>query len=187
VQAESAQVYGQSPQGSGRSGGKLALTAKGRGLLADPGRLWRTVAAGLLGDNGFEVFAGELFLALLVDASSVPDREIRVTVGQAVAEEGFRQSRTGEPPDDHDISRAIHATSNLCRALGLLAVGGDWRDRSSRAHRYRQVHRPRGPASEGHRPAYRPVAMTTACAASQVARRPPALVKPGTAVRALRC
>jgi hypothetical protein len=114
-----------------RSGGKLALTAKGRGLLADPGRLWRTVAAGLLGDNGSEVFAGELFLALLVDASSVPDREIRVTVGQAVTEEGFRQSRTGEPPDDHDISRAIHATSNLCRALGLLAVGDNWRDRSS--------------------------------------------------------
>jgi len=27
-------------------------------------------------------------------------------------------------------SRAIHETSNLCRALGLLAVGGDWRDRS---------------------------------------------------------
>jgi len=113
-----------------RSGGKLALTAKGRGLLAAPGRLWRTVAAGLLGDDGFEVFAGELFLALLVDANSVPDREIRATVGQAAAEEGFRQSRTGEPPDEHDISRAIHATSNLCRALGLLSVGGDWRDRS---------------------------------------------------------
>jgi hypothetical protein len=38
--------------------------------------------------------------------------------------------RIGEPPDEHHIGCAIHETSNLCRALGLLAVGGDWRDRS---------------------------------------------------------
>ena len=115
-----------------RSGGKLTLTAKGRRLLADPAGLWRTVAASLLGDNGFEVFAGELFLALLVDANPVPDREIRATVRQAAAEEGFRQRGTGEPADDHDISWATHATSNLCQALGLLAAEGDWRDRSYR-------------------------------------------------------
>ena len=112
-----------------RSGRKLTLTAKGRRLLAGPDSLWRAVAAGLLGDNHFAVFAGELFLALLLDADSVPDTQIRAIVGQAVAEEGFRDSRTGEPPDEHDISWAIHETSNLCRALGLLAVGGDWRDR----------------------------------------------------------
>jgi hypothetical protein len=113
-----------------RSGRKLTLTAKGRRLLADPDSLWRTVAASLLGDNGFTVFAGELFFALLLDADSVPDPEIKATVGQAVGEEGFRDARSGEPPDEHDISWAIHETSNLCRALGLLAVGGDWRDRS---------------------------------------------------------
>ena len=113
-----------------RSGRKLTLTAKGRGLLADPGSLWRAVAAGLLGDNGFFVYAGELFLALLLGAGPVPDRELTATVGQAVAEEGFRETRTFGPPDEHDISRAIRETSNLCRALGLLASGGDWRDRS---------------------------------------------------------
>ena len=113
-----------------RSGRMLTLTAKGRRLLADPGSLWCAVAAGLLGDNGFAVFAGELFLAVLLDAASVPDRQITVTVGQAVAEEGFREARSGELPDEHDIGWAIHETSNLCRALGLLASGGDWRDRS---------------------------------------------------------
>ena len=113
-----------------RSGRKLTLTAKGRGLLADPGSLWRAVAAGLLGDNGFFVYAGELFLALLLGAGPVPDRELTAAVGQAVAEEGFRETRTFGPPDEHDISRAIRKTSNLCRALGLLASGGDWRDRS---------------------------------------------------------
>jgi hypothetical protein len=71
-----------------RPGGTLKLTAKGRRLLADPGSLWRAVAAGLLGDNDFAVFAGELFLALLLDAGSVPDIQIKATVGQAVTEEG---------------------------------------------------------------------------------------------------
>jgi hypothetical protein len=113
-----------------RSGRMLTLTAKGRRLLADPGSLWRTVAAGLLGDNRFTVFAGELFLALLLAADSVPGTRIKATVEQAVAEEGFLESRTGEPPDEHHIGRTVHETSNLCRALGLLAVGGDWRDRS---------------------------------------------------------
>jgi hypothetical protein len=113
-----------------RSGRKLALTAKGRRRLADPASLWRAAAAGLLGGNGFFVYAGELFLALLLDADSVPDRQINATVGQAAAEEGFRETRSCQPPDEHDISRAVHETSNLCRALGLLAVGGDWHDHS---------------------------------------------------------
>ncbi|HLN68105.1 MAG TPA: hypothetical protein VK280_12600 [Streptosporangiaceae bacterium] len=113
-----------------RSGRMLTLTAKGRRLLADPDSLWHAVAAGLLGDNHFAVFAGELFLTLLLDADSVPNTQIKATVEQAVTEEGFRDSRTGEPPDEHDIGWAVHETSNLCLALGLLAVGGDWRDRS---------------------------------------------------------
>jgi hypothetical protein len=113
-----------------RSGRMLTLTAKGRRLLVDPGGLWRAAAAGLFGENGFTVFAGELFLALLLDAGSVPDTEIKATVEQAAAEEGFRESRTGEPPGEHDIGWAIHGTSNICRALGLLAAGSDWFGRS---------------------------------------------------------
>ena len=113
-----------------RSGRMLMLTAKGRRLLTDPGQLWCAVAAGLLGGNDFSVFAGELFLALLLDADSVPYSEIKVTVGQAVAEEGFRESRTGERPDEQDIGWAVHATSNMCRALGPMVTGSDWLDRS---------------------------------------------------------
>jgi hypothetical protein len=113
-----------------RSGRMLSLTAKGRRLLTDPDNLWRAVAAGLLSGNNFAVFAGELFLALLLDADSVRDTQIEATVGQAVTEEGFRDNRTDEPPDKHQISWAVHETSNLCRALGLLAVGGEWDDRS---------------------------------------------------------
>ena len=47
-----------------RSGRKLTLTAKGRRLLADPGSLWRAVAVGLLGDNGFFVSVSYTHLTL---------------------------------------------------------------------------------------------------------------------------
>jgi len=113
-----------------RSGRKIGLTNKGRAQMGDPEALWRSVAGGVLGDNPFHVFAGELFLALLVNIELMPYDDINATVRQAVAEEGFRETRTGEPPDEHQVSWAIHHTLNMCRALGLLSKGGDWRDRS---------------------------------------------------------
>lgn len=112
-----------------RAGRTLTLTAAGRRLAADPERLWRATAAGLLEGDDFSVFAGELFFALLLGTGPVPGEEIEATVGRAAGEEGFRESRSGEPPGEQDVSWAIHETINLCRALGLLAVGGDWRDR----------------------------------------------------------
>jgi hypothetical protein len=115
---------------SRRSGRMLTLTSPGRRLLAEPERLWRLTAAGLIEGNDFSVFTAELFLAQLLDGEPVPFGEIKATVGKAVDEEGFRENRTGEPPGDHDITWAIHRTSDLCRALGLLAGGGDCGDRS---------------------------------------------------------
>jgi len=113
-----------------RFGRKLGLTAKGRALLTDREAPWRTVARGLLGGDEFSVFSGEMFLALVVDVDAMPDADIKATVSQAVAEEGFRDARTGAPAEGPVVSWAIHDTSNLCRALGVLSTGGDWRDRS---------------------------------------------------------
>lgn len=59
----------------------------------------------------------------------MPTGQITATVGQAVAEEEFRDSRSDLPPGEHDIGWAIARTANLCRALGLLVPGGDWPDR----------------------------------------------------------
>jgi hypothetical protein len=112
-----------------RSGRALTLTGKGRRMLADPGQLWRATAAALAGGNTFTMFAGELFLAMLAGAGPLPAGQITATVAEAAAEEGFRDSRTSEPPGDHDIGWAISRTGNLCRALGLLAPGSDWPDR----------------------------------------------------------
>jgi len=108
-----------------RSGRMLTLTAKGRRLPNDPSHLWRAAAAGLLGGNDFSVFAGELFLALLLVTDSMPGSDITATVQQAAEEDGFRVRRTGEPPSEEDVSWAIQGTSDLCRALGLLTAGGD--------------------------------------------------------------
>ena len=113
-----------------RSARKLVLTAKGRHIAGDPDQLWRAPARGLLMGDGFSVFVGELLLALLLMADSIPGQKLKAVVGRAVSEEGFREMRTGEPPADREVSWAIQETINLCRALAVLSVGGGWDDRS---------------------------------------------------------
>lgn len=72
----------------------MTLSATGRRLLADPEQLWRAVSAGLLaGGTDFTTFAGELFLAVLPEAGSLPGSEITATVRRAAEEEGFREDR----------------------------------------------------------------------------------------------
>jgi hypothetical protein len=101
-------------------GNAVTLSAGGRRLLDDPGRLWRVTAAGLLWGGDFNVFVGELFLAVVLNGDSAPETDARRLIGKAVAEEGFRERLTHAPPDDHDIARATGQTSGLCRALGLF-------------------------------------------------------------------
>ena len=77
-------------------------------------------------------YVGEMFLAMLLEGRYPrPFDEILATV-VASGGEGDLSCRTGpgEPPSEDDASWAIHDTSNLCRALGLLMVGADWHDRS---------------------------------------------------------
>jgi hypothetical protein len=134
-----------------RTGRLLTLTGKGRRLLADPGQLWRVTAAELVSGNAFTVFAGELFLAVLLHSAPLPAEQITKIVAQAADEEAFRDSPTGHPPGNHDISWAIRRTSNICRVLGLLAEGSDWPDRN-----YELTPVGTSTAMEALRPRYRP-------------------------------
>lgn len=112
------------------SGDLLTLTTKGYKLAAQPEQLWRTVSAGLLAElDDFALYAGELFLTMALLSDAVPDDEILATVQQAASEEGFRDW-ADEPPGKDEVRWAVYETINLCRALGLLAVGADWRERS---------------------------------------------------------
>ncbi|MGH3303170.1 MAG: hypothetical protein ACRDOK_16115 [Streptosporangiaceae bacterium] len=114
-----------------RAGRTLILTAKGRHLAADAEQMWRLAAASLLaGDDAFSVFAGELFLALLLDVDSLPLDKIAARAQRAANEAGFRDFRTGKPPSADHVRWVIYDTINLCRALGLLAVGADWNEDS---------------------------------------------------------
>lgn len=74
----------QRPGLARRSGRTLVLTANGRAALADRDGLWRSVARGLLDTRSFGAFAGELFLALLVDVDSMPYEELTDTIRRAV-------------------------------------------------------------------------------------------------------
>ncbi len=110
-----------------QAGRTLTLTAKGRRLAADPESLWRVVAADLLdGDDAFSAFAGELFLALLLDVGSLPLKAVTARVGRAASEAGFREYRTGKPPDEDHVRWVLYDTINPCRALGLFSVGAAW-------------------------------------------------------------
>ena len=109
----------------------LGLTAKGRRLAADAGELWRVVAASLLdGKDSFGVFAGELFLAVLVDVDSLSLDTIAARARRAANEAGFRDLSTGKPPSDDHVRWALYETINPCRALGLLSAGAGWNDNS---------------------------------------------------------
>jgi len=110
-----------------RSGHKLVLTPKGRAALHDNELLWRAAASGLLPVNRFAAALGEVTLALLVNREAHA-REIDATLGEVVAEAGWRATDTGLPPDERDISWAWHQTTNLLRALDVLVRGGGWQD-----------------------------------------------------------
>ena len=113
-----------------KSGRSLVLTPRGHRLAADPEGLWRATARSLLQGDLFSATAGELALVLLLDVESLPSDQLKATVGQALLEEGFQDARTGEPPEDFEMSWAVQDTLNQCRSLDLLAIGADWQDRS---------------------------------------------------------
>ncbi len=112
-----------------RSGRNLMLTAKGRWMLRDSEGLWRAAAHAILPDHPFGRATGEMALALLATVDALGYGELNATVAQVIGEEDWRDTRTGEPADEHSVSRSMHETTNLLRALNLLAIGGDWRDR----------------------------------------------------------
>lgn len=106
---------------SQRSGHTIRLSSKGQRLLIAPSQLWQATATGLLQGTDFTVYIGELLLGIILSDDAMSYAEIRRIIKTAVKEEGFRERRTGESPNDRDITDAITETSDLCHCLGLLA------------------------------------------------------------------
>jgi hypothetical protein len=108
-----------------RRGGQLLITARGKDLLENPESSWRMVPAGLLSGNALSRLAGEVLLALLVDAETVPYSQVVETAGRSAEEANYRDVATGLPPGEPTINRALHETIHPCRALGMLSSDGD--------------------------------------------------------------
>jgi len=113
-----------------RSGKTLTLTTRGRALLADPEALWRAASHAIIPDHPFDGAIGEVALAMMSVEDAIPDDGLDDEVAAVIGEEGWRDRRTGVPADRQAISIGRHQTTNLLRALNLLVVGGDWRDRT---------------------------------------------------------
>ena len=106
-----------------RSGRKLALTPRGRRLIAEPGVLWRATARTLVGGGELEEFAGEMFLVQLLAGRALSAVEVYDTIARAVSQEGFVRGPYEVPVNENDAHRAAQYTIWRCRALGLFADG----------------------------------------------------------------
>lgn len=113
-----------------RTGRSLVLTRNGRAAVDDQELLWRRTAAGLLLSDPFTLAAGEITLVVLLSTDTIPADDLDDAANPILHQEGWREQRTGAPPSDRVVSQAIHATTNLLRALNLLATEGDGRDRA---------------------------------------------------------
>jgi hypothetical protein len=113
-----------------RSGRRLVATRAGRTLAGDAEALWRAVAGRLGGGDDFVAIVAELVLALLLDASEVPQAELVERVHAAVVGEGWHDRATGRPPRPEDVQRQLVEPLRLLGVLGLSQEGGDWRART---------------------------------------------------------
>ncbi len=107
-----------------RSGRRLVLGTKGRSLLGDPAAQW-TIAATLLIDAGdFDSAAQEAALMLLLQAGGMVEmRELIREVAEVMAESGWRDTGSGSPPDDRDVTRAVNSLVRRCQLWSLVDEG----------------------------------------------------------------
>ena len=134
-----------------RRGKGLTLSPRGRALLADPDALWRATARHLFPLHEFPAAVGEVTLALLAVAGRMGEPDLRTQAAAAMADHGWRDSRTGAPPDSPRrrgrSGRDPLPPGSAPRPQGLP------RSRRRRTHSGGRGGRPRGPPRPRHRAA----------------------------------
>lgn len=106
-----------------RRGKHLTLSPLGRALLADPEAMLRATARALLPRHAFRAAVGEVTLALLIVEGRVGDSALGTRAHQAVADQGWRDRRTGRPASMHVVVKARDEVLNLLHGLDVLEVG----------------------------------------------------------------
>jgi len=106
-----------------RCGEDLTLSPRGRALLADPEAMWRAAARALLPRHAFRAAVGEVTLALLIVEGRVGDSALGTRAHHGVADQGWRDRRTGKPASMRVVVEARDEVLNLLHALDVLEVG----------------------------------------------------------------
>lgn len=113
-----------------KSAKTLGLTPRGRSVMGDPVQLARSTARALVSNHRFDRSIATVTLAALLSAEVTNYKTLRDLIGAVLAEEGWRDPRTNEPPGIEAIVWMMHSTLNVLRSLQLLTDAGDGVDSS---------------------------------------------------------
>ncbi|MDQ3660576.1 MAG: hypothetical protein M3454_05860 [Actinomycetota bacterium] len=116
-----------------RKGRKLLLAPAGKRGLKDIETLWRTVAHGLFVGEDFEQAVAEVLFPLLIAEGEIQTDEIEARIAPILAEQGWstRDEWGGSVPiNERGAARGMWDITRIAVPFGMMAKGGDWRDRS---------------------------------------------------------
>jgi hypothetical protein len=117
-----------------RSGRRLVLGTRGRALLGDPLAQWTTAMTLLVDPGEFDAAAQEAALMLLLQANGMVEmRDLIKEVAEVLTGSGWRDTGSGAPPDDRDVSRAVWGLVRRCELWSMVDTG----DRSGSTTRLR--------------------------------------------------
>jgi hypothetical protein len=103
-----------------RSGRRLVMSTRSRGLLGDPGGQWLLAMTRLIDTGEFESAAQEAAVMLLLQADGMVEfSDLVREVADVLAGSGWRDTGNGAPPDDRDVNRAV---LSLVRRCGLWSI-----------------------------------------------------------------
>jgi hypothetical protein len=107
-----------------RSGRRLVVGTKGRGLLGDPVAQWQFAMAGLIESSEFEAAVQEAALLLLVQAHGMVDTgDLIREVAEVLVASGWRDAVNGAVPDEGDVSRGVYTLLARCELWSMLDRG----------------------------------------------------------------
>ncbi|MBA3430858.1 MAG: hypothetical protein H0U16_05195 [Actinobacteria bacterium] len=116
-----------------RKGRTLLLAPAGKRGLKDIETLWRTVAHGLFVGEDFEQAVAEVLFPLLIAEGEAHTHEIEARIAPILAEQGWStrdEWGSSVPIDERGAARGMWDVTKIAVPLGMMAKGGDWRDRS---------------------------------------------------------
>jgi hypothetical protein len=102
-----------------RQGRTLKATKSGATLVADDVAAWRALAAAIAAPIGFEGFARECALLLLLDAEQVGRRALLGGLAELAAEAGYHDRLSGRGPTPEELGHFVFPLLTVLETFGL--------------------------------------------------------------------